>query len=158
MNVHRAQQLIKIDRYRTPLPYPCLGLAGPSAGPPTKRKRGNGVFVVKETWSHEFSVWRTTASHMCPPEVKSSTCKTPDSGRKQSSSTAKTNLSPLPKRWDQFIRNLKTQLALNCWGVCRLTRTSWPLLCWHPGTLFLSYANLQVLGKQWPTLDHYKSF
>ena len=71
-------------------------------------------FCCKRNWSQQFSVWRTTASHMCPPEVKSSTCKTPDSGRKQSSSTAKTNLSPLPKRWDQFIRNLKTQVALNC--------------------------------------------
>ena len=39
-------------RYRTPLPSPCLWQARPSAGPPTKRKRGNGVFVIKETWTH----------------------------------------------------------------------------------------------------------
>jgi len=41
-------------RYRTALPSPSLGQARPSAGPPTKRKRGNGGFVVKETWTHDF--------------------------------------------------------------------------------------------------------
>lgn len=61
------------------------------------------------------------------------------------------------KRWNQFTKKLKTQVVLNSWGVGHLTRTLRLLLLHHPGTLFLSDAILQVLGKQWLTLDHYKS-
>ena len=102
------------------------------------------------------------------PQVKlwNDTClqKSPRGGRvslsgprTKLSSTVKSNLLLLQKRWNQFTKKLKTQVVLNCWGVGHLTRTLWLLLLHHPGTLFLSDAILQVLGKQWLTLDHYKS-
>lgn len=42
------------------------------------------------------------------PEVKSFNCKTLDLGGKQLSSTVKSNLLLLQKRWNQFTKKLKT--------------------------------------------------
>ena len=38
---------------RSSFPAPSLGQARSSSGPPSKRKKSN-VFVVKETWTHDF--------------------------------------------------------------------------------------------------------